>query len=126
MNDTVLMIAVMLPAVLLAASLYWIDIVRRRECLYRWASNEKLKLLAFRYPLLTEASAFPFSISHSQHVFRVEVETDDGVRHFGWVRIGSPWLGLSSSRADVQWDTSEANVPETADSSRLASKRGKR
>ena len=109
MNDTVLMIAMLLPAVLFAVSLYWIDIVRRRECLYRWASINNLNLVVFRYPRVTETSAFPFSVSHSQHVFRVEIETESGERQFGWVRVGSPWRGLSSSRADVRWDTLQGN-----------------
>ena len=104
MNETVFIAATMIPATLFAVSLYWVDVVRRKERLFRWASSNNLKLNTFRYPLVIERSAFPFSVSHAQHVFRVEVEEADGTLRHGWVRVGSPWRGLSSTRADVRWD----------------------
>lgn len=85
MNETVFIAATMIPATLLAISLYWVDVVRRKERLFRWASKNNLKLNKFRYPLVIERSAFPFSVSHSQHVFRVEVEEVDGTVRQGWV-----------------------------------------
>lgn len=103
MNETIIIAAIALPAIALAATLYWVDRVRRREALFRWASSNDLKLLIFRQPLLTEASAFPFAVSKSQHVFKVEVESADGSRRSGWVRLGSAWWGLASSTADVKW-----------------------
>lgn len=105
MNEAVFIAAIMIPATLFAVSLYWVDIVRRRECLFRWVSRNNLKLNQFRCPLVIERSAFPFSVSHSQHVFRVEVEEVDGTVRHGWVRVGSPLRGLWSPQADVQWDT---------------------
>ena len=104
MNESLFLVITMVPAVLLAVALYWVDVVRRRECLFRWASNNNLRLVHFRHPFVVETSPFPFSVSRSQHVFRVEVETESGNRKSGWVRIGSPWLGLLSKRADVNWD----------------------
>lgn len=90
-------------AILFAALFYWTDRVRRQAAVYRWAANNGLKLLSFRQPILTEASAFPMSLSKSQQVFQVHVEVD-GERKWGWVRLGSAWLGLASRKADVIWD----------------------
>lgn len=93
-----------LAAVALAVTLYCLDRVWRREALFRWASANGLKVLAFKQPLMTEQSAFPLSTSKSQQVWRVEVETPQHQHQTGWVRVGSPWFGLASSRADVKWD----------------------
>lgn len=38
MSDQAVFLVMALPAVLLAVSLYWLDRVRRREALFRWAS----------------------------------------------------------------------------------------
>jgi len=103
MNEAIVILAIAAPAVLLAAALYWIDRVRRRESLFRWASENHFKLLAYRQPFPVEASGFPFSLSKAQHVFRVEVESNDGRHQAGWVRLGSAWLGLASHNADVKW-----------------------
>lgn len=104
MNETIIVLAVATPAVFLAVALYWVDLVRRREVLFRWASENHFKVLACRHPLPVEASAFPFSLSKAQHVFWVEVESNDGRHQTGWVRLGSAWLGLASQKADVRWD----------------------
>ena len=88
----------------LAVGLYLLDRSKRKESLYRWASDSGLKLLTYRQPFLTEMSAFPFSLSKSQHVFRIQVETPDGEQQKGWVRVGSAWLGLASAKTDVKWD----------------------
>lgn len=103
MNETIVIVAIAVPAVLLAAALYWMDRLRRRESLFRWASENHFKLLTYRQPLLVEASGFPFSLSKAQHVFRVEVEGKDGRHRAAWVRLGSAWLGLASRKADVKW-----------------------
>ncbi len=39
MPEAVVVVAVAVPAVMLAVSLYWLDRVRRREALFRWAST---------------------------------------------------------------------------------------
>lgn len=103
MNETIVVIAIMVPAFLLAVALYWMDRLRRREALFRWASENHFKLLTYRQPFPVEASGFPFSLSKAQHVFRVEVEAKDGLHQAGWVRLGSAWLGLASRKADVKW-----------------------
>lgn len=103
MNETIVVLAMAAPAVFLAVALYWLDRVRRRETLYRWASEHHFKLLGYRQPLPVEASGFPFSMSKAQHVFRVEVESNDGRLQTGWVRLGSAWLGLASRKAVVNW-----------------------
>jgi hypothetical protein len=103
MNESIVTLAIAAPAVFLAAVLYWLDRVRRRESLFRWASENHFKLLAYRQPFPVEASAFPFSLSKAQQVFRVEVESNDGRHRAGWVRLGSAWLGLSSHKAVVKW-----------------------
>jgi hypothetical protein len=104
MNDTFLFTLIAVPLVVLAVTLYWVDRIRRREALFRWSANHGYKLLSFRQPLMTEASAFPVSASKSQHVFHVDVEAPDGTRRSGWVRLGSAWLGLGSNKADTRWD----------------------
>jgi hypothetical protein len=103
MPDSLIPLAVAVPVILLLVSLYWMDRVRRRKALLRWASDHGYRVLAFRQPLLTEASPFPFSFSKSQHVFQVDVQDALGKRRSGWVRLGSAWRGLTSRKADVQW-----------------------
>ena len=103
MNETIVILAIAAPAVFLAAALFWLDRVRRRESLFRWASENHFKLLAYRQPFPVEASGFPFSLSKAQHVFKIEVESNDGRHRAGWVRLGSAWLGLTSHKTDVKW-----------------------
>ena len=64
MREPIILLAIALPAVLLFVTLYWLDRVRRREALFRWASKNGYRLVAFGQPILTEASPFP--------VFRLE------------------------------------------------------
>jgi hypothetical protein len=104
MRDQLAFVVLALPAVLAAVSLYWLDRLRRRETIGRWASDSGYRLLSYRQPVLVEASPFPVSWSKSQHVFRVEVEDRDGCRRSGWVRLGSAWRGLTSRAADVRWN----------------------
>lgn len=103
MQEPLILIAIAVPTILLFGSLYWLDRVRRKEALFRWASESGYRLIAFRQPILTEVSPFLFSISKSQHVFSVEVEDKNGDRRHGWVRLGSAWRGLASRSAEVRW-----------------------
>lgn len=103
MPESIIFLVIALPVVLLFASLYWLDRVRRREALFRWASSNGYRLLFYGQPVLTEASPFPVAASKAQHVFRVEIEDRAGARRKGWVRVGSPLRGLSSATADVHW-----------------------
>ena len=103
MQEPLILIAIAVPTILLFGSLYWLDRVRRKEALFRWASENGYRLIAFRQPILTEASPFPFSMSKSQHVFSVEVEEKNGDRRHGWVRLGSAWRGLASRSTEVRW-----------------------
>ena len=105
MRESVVFAAMAAPMIALAVVLYLYDRIRRREALYRWACSQNLNLLSAQQPLLTEASAFPISLSKAQHVFRVHVETKDGNRRSGWVRLGDAWRGLGSTNADVKWDS---------------------
>jgi hypothetical protein len=101
--ELVVLLAVAIPAVLLFVSLYWLDRVRRRKSLFRWASESGYRLVDFGQPIPTEASPFPLSASKSQQVFWIEVEDRTGNRRSGWVRLGSMWRGLASRSADVRW-----------------------
>ena len=104
MQESVIFLAIALPVVLLLVSLYWLDRVRRREALFRWAAENGYRLISFRQPILTEASPFPVSASKSQHVFRVNVEDRLANRRSGWARLGSAWRGLRSRAAEVSWE----------------------
>ena len=73
MRESLMLLAVALLSVLLFVSLYYLDRVRRREAVFRWASEHGYRLITFRQPILTEASPFPVSVSKSQQVFKVEV-----------------------------------------------------
>lgn len=93
-------------AIVLCGLLYWLDRVRRREALYRWASSNGYRVLSFKQPMITELSGFPVSASKAQQVFKVEVEDcgDHCTRRSGWVRLGDAWRGLASGAAEVRWD----------------------
>ena len=112
MNETIVVLAIATPALILAAALYWVDRVRRRESLFRWAAEHQFRLTAFRQPLPVETSGYPFSLSKAQHVFRVEVESNDGKQQTGWVRLGSAWMGLASHKANVKWDSIATNIDD--------------
>jgi hypothetical protein len=103
--EAVILLAIAIPAFLLAASLYWLDRLRRRDALFRWASASGYRLLSFKPPFLSEASQFPISASKAQPIFRVEIESNEGLQS-GWVRLGSAWRGLSSDVAEVRWKSS--------------------
>src|SRR5262245_27593335 len=103
--EAVILLAIAIPAFLLAAWLYWLDRLRRREALFHWASANGYLLLCFKQPFLSEATAFPISASKAQAIFRVEIETNEGLQS-GWVRFGSAWRGLSSDVAEVRWTSS--------------------
>ena len=105
MRESIVFLAIALPAVLLFVTLYWLDRVRRREALFRWASRNGYRLLAFAQPILTEASPFPVSASKAQQVFKVEVQDEHGKRRSGWVRLGDAWRGLASERTDELWES---------------------
>ncbi len=105
MIESLVFAAMTAPLVVLAVVLYWVDRIRRREALYRWASDQGFHVLSARQPWLTEASGFPLAFSKSQHVFRVHVEAADGHRRSGWIRFGTVWLGLCATQADVRWDS---------------------
>lgn len=90
-------------AALLAAAFYVMDRGQRRESVYRWASGRGFRLVNFRQPWLTEMSPFPLSVSKAQQVFHVEVVDSAGRKRSGWVRLGDPWRGLASDRAEVRW-----------------------
>ena len=103
MREPIVLLALTLPAVLLLVTLYWLDRLRRREALFRWACRNGYRLLSFGQPLLTEASPFPVSASKAQQVFKVEVEDGLGRRRSGWVRLGDAWRGLAADRAEERW-----------------------
>jgi hypothetical protein len=109
MPEVIVWLAIGVPAVLLAVSLYWLDRVRRREALFRWAAENGYRLLSFQQPIVSEASAFPFSASKAQAIFRVEVDGSAG-RRSGWVRLGSAWRGLASGNAEVRWESAEPDA----------------
>jgi hypothetical protein len=104
MMEVIVLPAIAVPAVLLVVTLYWLDRVRRREALFRWASANGYRLLSYKQPILSEASPFRFSTSKAQAIFRVEIEDRTGLR-FGWVRLGNAWRGLASGAADVRWES---------------------
>lgn len=103
MPEPTVLLAIGIPAVVLAVSLYVPDRVRRHDALGRWATTNGYQLITFRQPVLTEASAFPFSASKAFAVDRVEVEAAGG-RRAGLVRLGNAWRGLASGVAEVRWD----------------------
>ena len=104
MTETMILLAIAIPSILLLGTLYWIDCVRRREALFRWASASGYRVLSYRQPMLTELSGFPVASSKAQQVFHIEVEDcRDETRRSGWVRLGDAWRGLSSSKAEVRW-----------------------
>ena len=105
MREPIVLLTIALPTVLLFATLYVLDRVRRREALFRWASRNGYRLVAFGQPILTEASPFPVSVSKAQQVFKVEVEDALGKRRSGWVRLGDAWRGPAADRADERWES---------------------
>ena len=54
MLETVLLLAIAVPSVLMCVLLYWLGRVRRRETLFRWASLHGYRLLSFGQPILSE------------------------------------------------------------------------
>jgi len=104
MDQSVVIIAVILGLLGLGVVLYSLERLRRRRALYRWATENDYKLIAFDQPIFTEATPFPFTVSKAQQVFRVSVLQKDGRTRSGWLLLGSGLLGLTSGEAEVRWD----------------------
>lgn len=102
MQAAALLVLIMVLAIACAVSLYVLDRVRRREVLFRWASDNGFRLVKFSQPLV-EATPFPMAWSKSIHVFKIVVADANGSERTGFVRLGDVWRGLSSSRAEVCW-----------------------
>lgn len=102
MMTNLLVAGVFVLAAACAVSLYVLDRVRRREALFRWASSNGYRLLKFGQPLV-EATPFPFTLSKSQHIFKITVADSTGSERAGYVRLGGFWRGLSSPKAEVRW-----------------------
>ena len=103
MKDIFILSAIAAPGVLAFAVLYWAGRIRRREALFRWASNHGFKILEFRQPALSELSPFRFTASKAQQIFQIKVQGTDGNERSGWIRLGSVWRGLASDNAEVRW-----------------------
>lgn len=104
MNAPLFFTAIIAPSIVALITLYWSGRIRRREALFRWASNHGFKVLQFGQPVLSELSPFVFSGSKAQQIFRIKVQDTEGQTHSGWIRLGSIWRGLSSEKAEVRWD----------------------
>jgi hypothetical protein len=99
---SVLIGLVFLLAVACAVSLYVLDRVRRREALFRWASEHRYRIVKFTQPMV-ENTPFRFTLSKSQHVFKVTVTDPVGRERNGFVRLGGFWRGLASDQAEIRW-----------------------
>jgi len=105
MDESVIIVLVILGLMGLGVVLYSLQRLWRRRALYHWAAGNDFKLIAYDQPLLTEVSAFPFTVSKAQQVFHISVLQKDGRARSGWLLLGSGLLGLLSGEAEVRWDT---------------------
>ena len=104
MNEWIITAGVLLLLTVTGAGLYYLERRQRRNALLRWATNQGFRVIDYRQPFLTESSPFPFIASKAQQVFHFTVQRADGIQKSGWVLLGSPWGGLNSDDAAIQWD----------------------
>jgi hypothetical protein len=67
----------------------------------RWAARHGYRILRLRHAW--SRGPFP-SVSRSQRVFRVTVETPDGSRRDGWLLCGDHVHGAGVDGVEVHWD----------------------
>ncbi|HEY2845131.1 MAG TPA: hypothetical protein VGJ09_15825 [Bryobacteraceae bacterium] len=95
----------MLYAVALVAGLLAVAFSKRywRGRIQDWARGEGLKLVTWRGAWFFEGPS-KFLRSRNQHVFRVEVQTVDGIRRTAWLQFGTYWgFNWGSPLTKVEW-----------------------
>jgi hypothetical protein len=74
--------------------------LRGRSALKRWAHQNGLQILKSK---LTSSFAGSFTWNHNQTIYFIQVRDREGNVRDGWVRCGSFWLGVLSSKTEVRW-----------------------
>lgn len=76
--------------------------IRARSIVEQWAKRNGYRVTHISYRTFFRGPFF-WTTGKGHAVYRVTVEGKDG-RRTAWVRCGSHWLGLFSSKVDVRWD----------------------
>ena len=76
---------------------------KSRSLIQQWADDNGYRLLSSESRPFRRGPYF-WTSSKGQTVYYVTVEMPDGTTRSGWIRCGSFWGGLWSSKVDVRWD----------------------
>ena len=87
---------------LVIANIVWFY-SRSRSVLEQWAEENGFELLETDQRHLFRGPFF-WTTTKGQSVYRVVVRDSSGRVRRGWVRCGSFWFGLMSSKAMEKWD----------------------
>ena len=95
-------LAVIALAALVTLSLYWSH-RRSNHLLKAWAEENRIIILNAEERWFRRGPFF-WSTGKGQTVYYVTVRDEAGRQRSGWVRCGSFWGGLFSSKVEVRWD----------------------
>jgi len=77
-----------------------IHFFRGRAALKRWAQEHGFQILKSQ---AVSSFAGSFTWNHNLAIYFVQVRDQEGKTRDGWVRCGSFWLGVLSSKTEVRW-----------------------
>lgn len=77
-----------------------VHFLRGRSVLKRWAHQNGLQILKSK---LTSSFGGSFNWNCNRPIYFIQVRDREGNVRDGWVRCGSFWLGLLSSKTEVRW-----------------------
>lgn len=73
--------------------------------LRRWAAQLGFHLGKARKPWLAEDRRFPFTPAcKTQQVYQIHIQDEAGTEKTGWILLGSLWMGLASTQAQIVWE----------------------
>jgi hypothetical protein len=102
-NSTYTYLFLMIGAIVLITYITWC-FLHSRSLLHHWASTNELHILNSG---LTSSGPLSWTSSRSQIIYYVKVRDKEGQERRGWVRCGSFWMGVFSSKTEVRWDCEE-------------------
>jgi hypothetical protein len=88
---------------------YIYDSRRSQSILQDWAGRNGYRILDQKTVQWVFNSPFSWTPTVT-YIYRVVVEDQGRCTRRGWVRCGSPWLGLWSTKVEVRWDECGKNA----------------
>jgi|GEM_PF-4876859 len=77
-------------------------LIGRLRC---WVAQTGFRLRKARKPWQAVDNRFPFTpVSGTQQVYQIHIQDEAGTEKTGWILLGSLWMGLASTQAQIVWE----------------------